>query len=260
MARAALADSRFTRNENRRLAQAGEQFDAPQAPFYSRLRMAAGTMVLSPHLDDAVLSCWHVLAGSADVTVVTVFAGIPARDGRVPFWDRLTRATDSAARMRERLAENAEALELAGAASYNMDLLDAQYRPYEPPPAIAEALAEPLGGAATVYAPAALFPIPDHVLVLAAALELRREFRLYADLPHAACSWRAAWLPEWNASTTVLSRAIRSRAAVCSCACAGLAGPLRAGPACVPRASRYLSDPGCIACGATEAGLFRGRC
>ncbi len=127
------------------------------------------------------------------MTVVTVFAGIPSLDGRVPFWDRLTRASDSATRMRERLAEDAEALELAGAASCNLDLLDMQYRQYAAPPAVAEALVEPLRDADTVYAPAALFPVPDHVFVLAAALQLRSDVRLYADLPHAAIYG----LPEW---------------------------------------------------------------
>ena len=34
-------------------------------------------VVLSPHLDDAVLSAWHVLRSGGDVCVVTVFAGLP---------------------------------------------------------------------------------------------------------------------------------------------------------------------------------------
>ena len=38
-------------------------------------------VVLSPHLDDAVLSCWHVLGREGDVRVVNVFTGSP-EDGR----------------------------------------------------------------------------------------------------------------------------------------------------------------------------------
>ena len=35
--------------------------------------MPGGTVVVSPHLDDAVMSCWSVLEGAPQVTVVTVF-------------------------------------------------------------------------------------------------------------------------------------------------------------------------------------------
>lgn len=154
--------------------------------------MTGGTVVLSPHLDDAVLSCWHVLAGRADVTVINVFAGVP-ESGQTGSWDCLTRATDSAVRVRERLAEDAEALGIAGVASVNLDLLDSQYRGFGPPPPVAEALAEPLRDAERVYAPAAPYPVPDHVVVLAAACQLRPDAALYADLPHAAIYG----LPEW---------------------------------------------------------------
>ncbi len=155
--------------------------------------MAGETVVLSPHLDDAIMSCWHLPTGSVDVTVVNVFAGVPRQAAMVGSWDCLTRACDSSARMGERLAEDAEALALAGVASVNLDLLDSQYRGFGPPPALAEALKEPLRGAETVYAPAAPYPVPDHVAVMAAALELRPDARLYADLPHAAIYG----LPEW---------------------------------------------------------------
>ncbi len=155
--------------------------------------MAGDTVVVSPHFDDAVLSCWHLLTGGADVTVVNVFAGVPGHGAMTGSWDCLTRASDSSARMGERLAEDADALALAGVASVNLDLLDSQYRGFGPPPALAEALAEPLHGAETVYAPAAPYPVPDHVVVMAAALALRPDARLYADLPHAAIYG----LPEW---------------------------------------------------------------
>ncbi len=44
---------------------------APAAPA------PAETIILSPHFDDAVLSCWHLLAGAGAVLVVNVFAGEP---------------------------------------------------------------------------------------------------------------------------------------------------------------------------------------
>jgi hypothetical protein len=87
--------------------------------------MASRSVVLSPHPDDAVPSCWHLLAGG-DTTVVTVFAGVP-EPGTCGWWDRLTGASDPAARVRERLAEDTRAPALAGASSVRLDLLDEQY-------------------------------------------------------------------------------------------------------------------------------------
>ena len=88
------------------------------------------TAVLSPHPDDAVLSCWHVLAHPGDVIVVNVFTGV--RDGleasRLAWWDRLTGASSASDRMRDRLAEDAEALALAGRVAVNLGFVPGQYR------------------------------------------------------------------------------------------------------------------------------------
>jgi hypothetical protein len=155
--------------------------------------MNSRTVVVSPHFDDAVLSCWHVLAAPGAVTVVNVFTGMP-EPGTLGWWDRLTGAADSAERMRERRMEDAEALGLAGATYDNLDLLDSQYRRNGPPAALAEALGDHLRDADTVYAPAVLYPVEDHAVVLSAALGLRDDVRLYADLPHAAHYGLPGWV------------------------------------------------------------------
>src|SRR5215211_1480744 len=153
--------------------------------------MAAGTVVLSPHFDDAVLSCWHVLDGG-DATVATVFSGTP-EPGVVGWWDRLTGAVDSAARMDERRREDAAALSLAGARSLELDLLDEQYRANGVAPAVEAALEAATRDAGPVYVPLGLFLSLDHELVRKAALGLDRELRLYADHPHIG-----VWgLPGW---------------------------------------------------------------
>src|SRR3954463_6689544 len=131
--------------------------------------MGSRRIVVSPHLDDAVLSCWHVLE-SGDATVVTVFAGVP-EPGTRGWWDRLTGSDDSAARVRERLREDDAALALAGSTAARLDLLDEQYRSNGAVPAIAEALAGHVRDADEVYAPLGLFLSPDHTLVREAALE-----------------------------------------------------------------------------------------
>ena len=130
--------------------------------------------ILSPHLDDAVLSCWHVLTQPGVVVVVNVFAGVPASLGAPAWWDRYTGATDSWERVRERIDEDRRALALTGRTAVNLDFLDEQYREADelpaPPTAQLERLLAP---GARVYAPAAFADHTDHALVRAAALELR---------------------------------------------------------------------------------------
>ena len=153
--------------------------------------------ILSPHLDDAVLSCWHLLAQPGDVRVINVFAGVPSATAGA-WWDQLTGATDSSQRMRERLAEDRAALAHAERLPVNLDFLDHQYRDAEQAlsPLVTQIEAA-LAPGAHVYAPAAIGAHADHELVRAAALELRERgfsISLYADLPHAnQCGW-PAWV------------------------------------------------------------------
>lgn len=145
--------------------------------------------ILSPHFDDAVLSCWHVLSGPGEVEVINVFAGSPNAGSRAGWWDRMTGATDSARRVRERVAEDREALGLAGRERVDLDFLDEQYRNGRPPGSLASEIEARVASGARVYAPAGLARAGrDHALVMAAALDLRGsgfQVSLYADLPHA---------------------------------------------------------------------------
>jgi LmbE family N-acetylglucosaminyl deacetylase len=74
---------------------------------------SAQALLLSPHLDDAVVDCFAVLTGGEPVQVVNVFAGIPEH-GVIPSWDRICGATDIAEHVRERIAEDREALATLG--------------------------------------------------------------------------------------------------------------------------------------------------
>ena len=156
------------------------------------------TVILSPHLDDAVLSCWHVLTGPGHVTVINVFAGVPASLDRPAWWDRYTGATDSGERVRERIEEDLTALALAGRTAINLDLLDEQYRAADQPVAPLAVQLEPLlGPGARIYAPAAFAEHTDHALVRRAALQLGTAgfaVSLYADLPHATVHGWPAWV------------------------------------------------------------------
>jgi LmbE family N-acetylglucosaminyl deacetylase len=155
-------------------------------------------VILSPHLDDAVLSCWHLLTAPEEVGVVTVFAGVPSELTVPAWWDQYTGAADSGERVRERLEEDRRALELAGRTAVNLGFLDEQYRDDEqrvgPLTEQIEALLSP---GVRIYAPAAFANHADHALVRAAALRLRdADFpvSLYADLPHATVHGWPAWV------------------------------------------------------------------
>lgn len=144
------------------------------------------TVVVSTHLDDAVLSCFGIVAEAS--SVVTVFAGIPPA-GALGEWDLKTGATDAAMRMRIRRREDEDALRETNARAVHLDLLEGQHTdaihvPPASPDAICRALAPHVDDADFVYAPVGLGH-PEHLLVRDAVLTLRPDATLYADLPHA---------------------------------------------------------------------------
>jgi LmbE family N-acetylglucosaminyl deacetylase len=154
-------------------------------------------VILSPHPDDAVLSLWHLLDGDGEVVVLNVFAGSPAGHRGDAWWDRLTGAPDSVARVAERHSEDRAALAMAGREPVNLEFLDGQYRDAEPP---LEAVVERIAQAAPdglLLAPAALDRHRDHLIVRSAVLALGargREIGLYADIPHATLYGWPAWV------------------------------------------------------------------
>ena len=158
---------------------------------------SAPTVVLSPHLDDAVLSAWSVVGGAGEAEVVNVFAGVP-EDGPPPRWDRLAGAVSRRAHMEERLEEDRAALALAGRSAHYLAFLDRHYRSIAPDAdRVAEAIDAAVPAAPLLYAPAGIGGHEDHVMVRDVALELGRRrgmaVRLYAELPYAV---RFGW-PSW---------------------------------------------------------------
>ena len=170
--------------------------------------------ILSPHLDDAVLSSWHVLAAPGeDVVVVNVFAGVPAEGAAAGWWDRFSGFEDGQAVVQARRDEDHKALTRVGSTAINLDFLDRQYR-VAPQDAgvLVDALRERLPNSARLLAPAALGMLPpgvedgpgrphsDHVAVRDAALQLAADdgfdVSLYADLPQAS---HLGW-PGWVAA------------------------------------------------------------
>jgi LmbE family N-acetylglucosaminyl deacetylase len=155
-------------------------------------------VILSPHLDDAVLSCWHLLAQPGEAVVINVFAGVPTELRTPAWWDEYTGTSDSAERVRERIQEDCRALAGAGRTAVNLGFLDEQYRPEEQPlTPLTEQIERLLEPGVRIYAPAAFANHADHALVRAAALQLRAagfDVSLYADLPHATVRGWPVWV------------------------------------------------------------------
>jgi LmbE family N-acetylglucosaminyl deacetylase len=169
-----------------------------------------GAVVVSAHLDDAVLSCYSVL--SPGVTVITVLAGFPPA-GTLGPWDAAGGATDSAQRIGERRQEDRSALEHSGATPVHLEFADREYVALgvSTPPtvqAVSGSLRDYLADATVVFAPAAVStnsanPLrrlrrrrrSDHRLVRDAVLTLRPDATLYADLPYALSPDRGFVLP-----------------------------------------------------------------
>lgn len=181
-----------------RLVGVYKYIQAPAAAVYAPSMTVRPAVILSPHLDDAVLSCWHLLCGPGEVTVINVFAGSPPPGSGASWWDRLTGATNSVTRMEERLAEDRAAIAVAGRTAISLEFLDEQYEPADQSvDQIVRALRELIDPDAVVYAPAALGEHGDHERVRSAALALAasgQHVRLYADHPHAVREGWPAWV------------------------------------------------------------------
>lgn len=153
-------------------------------------------VVVSPHLDDAVLSAFELLLRATSATVISVFAGVPDASVRPAEYDRLTRSSDPRARVTARRIEDRRVLTTLGARHVHLDLLDAPYRSEDPTAdAVAAAIAAALPDHDTLVLPAAIGGHPDHVLTREAALCLpASRLRLaIADLPYSAVfGWPAS--------------------------------------------------------------------
>ncbi len=130
-------------------------------------------LVISPHLDDGVFSCGHLLAMAPGSIVVTVFAGIPPRGTPAPSWDRRAGFATADQAVCVRRKEDRCALDILGAQAIWLDFFDGQYNVPCTSSDIATQLAIVLDAYpdAGVVAPFGLCH-SDHLLVQRAALSL----------------------------------------------------------------------------------------
>jgi LmbE family N-acetylglucosaminyl deacetylase len=156
--------------------------------------------VISPHLDDAALSCSLLLAANPGSYVTTVFAGGPPSVRPLTTWDRLARYfPDGADVAGVRRGEDISASALMRAKPVHLLYWDRQYRNEQygyQGPAGEEELREAVTAELLARGPADYWVIPlglghpDHRLTAEAGLMLAEreagEFYLYEELPYAA--------------------------------------------------------------------------
>jgi LmbE family N-acetylglucosaminyl deacetylase len=140
----------------------------------------ARTVIISPHLDDAVLGCGQLMARWPGATVITVFAGNPpAYPTPQRPWDAQCGFGPADDVMAVRRAEDAAALARLGAAPVHLDFVEYTYNAGDVPVA-PEVIAPPLAAAIAAVEPTAVFaPFglanPDHDVTHRAAMLARAE-------------------------------------------------------------------------------------
>jgi LmbE family N-acetylglucosaminyl deacetylase len=156
--------------------------------------------VLSPHLDDGVLSLGGTIAKLArrgvEVLVVTAFGGEIDSDRRAGWWDRLAGFESAAEAFRARRAEDRKACATVGAKPVWLPFLDGQYEQPRATPEFVAAFDAACAGADAVLIPG--FPLvhEDHAWLTCFILDhgLRQpRVGLYGEQPYL---WRRGVRPE----------------------------------------------------------------
>src|SRR4051794_3926081 len=94
----------------------------------------ARVVVVSPHLDDAVLGCGQLMAQWPGATVITVFAGNPAAYPTPQReWDRQSGFAPGDDVMAARRVEDAKALAVLDATPQHLDFVEYTYNPGDKP-------------------------------------------------------------------------------------------------------------------------------
>lgn len=126
--------------------------------------------IISPHLDDAILSCGALLSQCPGSTIVTMLAGDAPESGVRTAWDAAAGFVDAAEAMSTRRAEDRAAAAWLSADTKHLDFPDGQYDPHVPIASLAAGLTralnaeEALPAPGTILLPMGLFHA-DHIRV-----------------------------------------------------------------------------------------------
>ena len=181
---------------SRRLAGLGRWIGFTSAP-----RLDGRVAVISPHLDDGILSLGAAIAAARDeVAIVTVLAGDPSSDLPAGDWDGRAGFATAGEATQARRQEDRQACAVVGARPVWLPFSDHQYPRGGSDDEVWEQLEHALGDAEGVLVPGHPLMHEDHAwiagLVQARGLPGRRVGR-YVEQPYAA-AWAAApagWTP-----------------------------------------------------------------
>lgn len=130
-------------------------------------------LVVSPHLDDAILSAGQFLAQWPGAHVLTVFAGTPPPEMALTTYDNDSGHRSGHEAMERRRREDRDACAVVGSEPHHLGFCDHQYREGEPPDMTGIA-AEVRAALVRTQATRLLFPLglchPDHRAVADACL------------------------------------------------------------------------------------------
>ena len=169
-------------------------------------------VIISPHMDDALLSCGQLMAGRPDITVVSVFTGVPERRRMLTSYDRNCGFRSAVDAVTQRKREDEAATRLVDAAPpVWLEFVDNQYaltwsssEELDLIVGIADALGRVVdeSGAATVVGPLGLAH-PDHhrtmrAWEIVATARPHLDAWLYADQPSTALyPWLVSPALDW---------------------------------------------------------------
>lgn len=147
--------------------------------------------VISPHLDDAVLSLGQYLAACDEARIVTVFAGVPEDEELLTEYDKSCGFVSSVDAMKARRSEDRKACAALGAEAVHLDYLDRQYG-HNDEQELTQGLFS-LGGIST-FAPLGIGH-PDHEQVARCCLKAfpAMELLLYEELPYRVLRPEEVW-------------------------------------------------------------------
>lgn len=177
--------------------------------------------VVSPHLDDAVLSLGAGIARAssrgADVRAVTVFANDPESSQPATDWDRACGFATAGEAARVRREEDRLACECVGATPMWLRFSDSDHGGEARRDDVIEGLAQALAGADVVLVPGYPLAHPDHALVtelLLAEPPRGAILGLYVEQPYATWRHVGRGRRQWSDPGLTPARGVRNLAAI----------------------------------------------
>lgn len=152
------------------------------------------TVILSPHLDDAVLSLGAWIAERSrkneEILIITVFAGDPDSTSPSSEWDALCGFHTAGAAARARREEDQRACAIVGAQTKWLPFADTQYGSHDAN-LVWGSLQDDLSQAAAVLVPGFPLTHPDHLWladIVTARLQGHDRLGMYVEHPYASSS------------------------------------------------------------------------